>query len=281
MKLVRYGAPGKEQPGLIDANGKLRSLARKIKDITPATLASSELAKLKKINPEKLPLVSGKPRIGVPVNGITKIIAVGLNYKTHAAEAGMALPTEPVLFMKAITSLCGPNDKVKIPRGSKKTDYEIELGVVIGRKAQYVSEADAMKYVAGYTLVNDVSEREFQLERGPQWMKGKSADTFCPTGPWLATPDEIKDPGKLDLWLTVNGQTRQKSNTSYMIFNVRTLVSYISQFLTLMPGDLIATGTPAGVALGMKDPAAFLKAGDVVELGMDGLGTQKQLMIPA
>jgi 2,4-diketo-3-deoxy-L-fuconate hydrolase len=279
MKLLRYGPPGKEKPGLLDANGKIRSLHKKIKDITAETLASGELAQLRKINPEKLPLVGGKPRLGIPYSGITKIIAVGLNYADHAAEAGMALPKEPVLFTKHITSLNGPNDKVKLPRDSKKGDWEVELGIVIGRKAQYVSEADAMKYVAGYCLVNDVSEREFQIERGGQWVKGKSFDTSCPTGPWLVTTDEIKDPQNLKMWLKVNGEMRQNSSTKQMIFGVRQLVSYISRFITLMPGDLIPTGTPPGVGLGMKPTPVFLKAGDVMELGMDGLGTQRQQVI--
>lgn len=279
MKLLRYGPPGKEKPGLLDANGKIRSLHKKIKDITAETLASGELAQLRKINPEKLPLVGGKPRLGIPYSGITKIIAVGLNYADHAAEAGMALPKEPVLFTKHITSLNGPNDKVKLPRDSKKGDWEVELGIVIGRKAQYVSEADAMKYVAGYCLVNDVSEREFQIERGGQWVKGKSFDTSCPTGPWLVTTDEIKDPQNLKMWLKVNGQMRQNSSTKQMIFGVRQLVSYISRFITLMPGDLIPTGTPPGVGLGIKPTPVFLKAGDVMELGVDGLGTQRQQVI--
>ena len=279
MKLLRYGPPGKEKPGLVDANGRIRSLAKKIKDITPDTLAPAGLAKLRKIKAESLPLVSGKPRLGIPFTGISKIIAVGLNYADHAKEAGLAIPPEPVLFTKAITSLNGPNDKVKLPRGSVKGDWEVELGIVIGRKAQYVSEDDALRYVAGYCLVNDVSEREFQIERGGQWMKGKSADTFCPTGPWLVTTDEIKDPQNLKMWLKVNGETKQNSSTQQMIFGVKKLVSYISQFITLMPGDLIPTGTPPGVGLGHKPTPVFLKAGDVMELGMDGLGTQRQQVV--
>jgi 2-keto-4-pentenoate hydratase/2-oxohepta-3-ene-1,7-dioic acid hydratase in catechol pathway len=281
MKLLRYGPPGQEKPGLLDANGRIRSLAKKIKDITPDALAPASLAKLRKIKPESLPLVSGKPRLGVPLTGITKIIAVGLNYADHAKEAGLQIPKEPVLFTKAITSLNGPNDKVKLPRNSVKGDWEVELGIVIGRKAQYVSEEDALRYVAGYCLVNDVSEREFQIERGGQWMKGKSADTFCPTGPWLVTTDEIKDPQNLKMWLKVNGEMKQNSSTAQMIFGVKKLVSYISQFMTLMPGDLIPTGTPPGVGLGHKPTPVFLKAGDVMELGMDGLGTQRQQVIAA
>jgi 2-keto-4-pentenoate hydratase/2-oxohepta-3-ene-1,7-dioic acid hydratase in catechol pathway len=276
MKLLRYGPPGKEKPGLVDANGKIRSLHKKIKDITAETLASAELAKLRKIKPESLPLVSGKPRLGVPFTGISKIIAVGLNYSDHAKEAGVAVPPEPVLFQKAITSLNGPNDKVKLPRDSVKGDWEIELGIVIGRKAQYVSEEDALKYVAGFCVVNDVSERQFQLEKAGQWTKGKSADTFCPVGPWLVTTDEIKDPQNLRMKLTVNAETRQNGSTSTMIFGVKFLVSYISRFMTLMPGDLIPTGTPPGVGLGMKPNPVFLKPGDVMELTIDGLGTQRQ-----
>ncbi len=279
MKLLRYGPAGKEKPGMLDANGRIRSLAKKVKDITPDVLAPASLAKLRKIKPESLPLVPGKPRLGVPLTGITKIVAVGLNYADHAKEAGLAIPKEPVLFTKAITSLNGPNDKVKLPRGSVKGDWECELGIVIGRKAQYVSEDDALKYVAGYCLVNDVSEREHQIERGGQWVKGKSADTFCPTGPWLVTTDEIKDPQKLKMWLKVNGETKQNSSTAQMIFGVKQLVSYISRFITLMPGDLIPTGTPPGVGLGHKPTPVFLKAGDVMELGMDGLGTQRQQVV--
>jgi len=279
MKLLRYGPAGKEKPGLVDADGRIRSLAKKIKDITPDMLAPAGLAKLKKIKPQSLPLVPGKPRLGIPFTGISKIIAVGLNYADHAAEAGLQIPKEPVLFTKAITSLNGPNDKVKLPRGSVKGDWEIELGIVIGRKAQYVSEEDALRYVAGYCLVNDVSEREYQIERGGQWMKGKSCDTFCPTGPWLVTTDEIKDPQNLKMVLKVNGETKQNSSTKQMIFGVKKLVSYISQFITLMPGDLIPTGTPPGVGLGHKPTPVFLKAGDVMELSMDGLGTQRQQVV--
>ena len=279
MKLLRYGPAGQEKPGLLDANGRIRSLAKKVKDITPDVLASGELAKLRKIKPESLPLVSGKPRLGVPLTGITKIIAVGLNYADHAKEAGLQIPKEPVLFTKAITSLNGPNDKVKLPRNAVKGDWEVELGIVIGRKAQYVSEEDALRYVAGYCLVNDVSEREYQIERGGQWVKGKSADTFCPTGPWLVTTDEIKDPQNLKLWLKVNGETKQNSSTAQMIFGVKQLVSYISRFITLMPGDLIPTGTPPGVGLGHKPTPVFLKSGDVMELGIDGLGTQRQQVV--
>ena len=215
----------------------------------------------------------------MPLTGIAKIVCVGLNYSDHARETGSPIPKEPILFQKAITSLSGPNDKVKLPRGSVKSDWEVELGIVIGRKAQYVEEKDALKYVAGFTLVNDVSEREYQIERGGQWTKGKSADTFCPVGPWLVTIDEIKDPQNLKMWLKVNGETRQNGSTSTMIFGVKTLVSYISRFMTLMPGDVIPTGTPPGVGLGIKPTPIFLKAGDVMELGIDGLGTQRQQVV--
>jgi 2-keto-4-pentenoate hydratase/2-oxohepta-3-ene-1,7-dioic acid hydratase in catechol pathway len=279
MKLVRYGAAGKEKPGIVDANGRIRALPRKFKDITPDLLSSSGLAALRKLKPEKLPLVSGKPRLGVPFTGCAKIVAVGLNYSDHAKEAGMPIPAEPILFMKAITSLSGPNDKVKLLRDSKKGDWEVELGVVIGRKAQYVSEADALKYVAGYCVANDVSEREFQLERAGQWVKGKSGDTFCPTGPWLVTTDEIKDPQALKMSLKVNGEVKQHGSTSTMIFGVKTLVSYISRFMTLMPGDLIVTGTPPGVGLGIKPVPQFLKAGDTMEVYIEGLGTQTQQVV--
>ncbi len=281
MKLLRYGPPGKEKPGLVDSKGRIRSLHKKIKDITPETLSPAGLAALRKLNPDKLPPVPGKPRLGVPLVGIGKIVAVGLNYSDHAREAGMPIPPEPILFMKAITSLNGPNDKVKLPRDATKGDWEVELGIVIGRKAQYVSENDALKYVAGYCLVNDVSERAFQLERSGQWVKGKSADTFCPVGPWLVTTDEIKDPQNLKMWLKVNGETKQNGSTATMIFGVRTLVSYISRFMTLMPGDIIPTGTPPGVGLGIKPVPQFLKAGDVMEVGMDGLGTQRQQVVAA
>lgn len=279
MKLLRYGPPGKEKPGLVDKQGRIRSLHKKIKDITPETLSPARLSALRKLNPEKLPLVSGKPRLGVPLTGVTKIVCVGLNYSDHAKEAGLPIPPEPVLFMKAITSLNGPNDKVKLPRNHQKGDWEVELGIVIGRKAQYVEEKDALKYVAGYCLVNDVSERHFQIERSGQWVKGKSADTFCPVGPWIATTDEIKDPQALKMWLKVNGETKQNGSTATMIFGVKHIVSYISRFMTLMPGDIIPTGTPPGVGLGIKPVPQFLKPGDVMELGIDGLGTQRQVVV--
>jgi 2,4-didehydro-3-deoxy-L-rhamnonate hydrolase len=279
MKLLRYGPPGKEKPGLVDSQGRIRSLHKKIKDITPETLSPAGLTALRKLNPEKLPLVPGKPRMGVPLTGVTKIVCVGLNYSDHAKEAGLPIPPEPVLFMKAITSLNGPNDKVKLPRNHKKGDWEVELGIVIGRKAQYVEDKDALKYVAGYCLINDVSERHFQIERSGQWVKGKSCDTFCPVGPWLVTTDEIKDPQSLKMWLKVNGETKQNGSTSTMIFGVKHIVSYISQFMTLMPGDIIPTGTPPGVGLGIKPVPQFLNPGDVMELGIDGLGTQRQVVV--
>jgi 2,4-diketo-3-deoxy-L-fuconate hydrolase len=279
MKLLRYGPPGKEKPGLVDPQGRIRSLHKKIKDITPETLSPAGLASLRKLNPDKLPLVPGKPRLGVPLTGVSKIVCVGLNYSDHAKEAGLPIPPEPVLFMKAITSLNGPNDKVKLPRNHKKGDWEVELGIVIGRKAQYVEEKDALKYVAGYCLINDVSERHFQIERSGQWVKGKSCDTFCPVGPWIATTDEIKDPQALKMWLKVNGETKQNGSTATMIFGVKHIVSYISQFMTLMPGDIIPTGTPPGVGLGIKPTPQFLKAGDIMELGIDGLGTQRQVVV--
>ncbi len=279
MKLLRYGPVGKEKPGIIDSNGKLRSLHKKIKDITAETLTPANLAKLRKIKVESLPPVAGKPRLGVPIAGVPKIVCIGLNYSDHAKESGLPIPKEPIVFMKAITSLSGPNDKVKLPRGSVKSDWEVELGIIVGRKAQYVEEKDALKYVGGYCLVNDVSEREYQIERGGQWVKGKSCDTFCPVGPWLVTPDEIKDPQTLDMWLDVNGQRRQTGNTSTMIFSVRTIISYVSKFMTLMPGDVIATGTPPGVGLGIKPTPVFLKAGDVMTLGIKGLGEQRQQVV--
>ena len=279
MKLVRYGAPGKEKPGMIDADGKLRDLSGKIKDIGPAELSAAGLAKLAKIKPASLPLVRGKPRMGVPLTGVGKFLAIGLNYSDHAAEAGMPIPKEPIMFMKSTTSLCGPNDKVMLPKGSKKSDWEVELGIVIGTKAQYVSKKDALKYVAGYCVVNDVSEREYQLERGGTWDKGKGCDTFGPVGPWLVTTDEITHPQKLGMWLDVNGKRYQHGTTKTMIFDVATIISYASQFMTLMPGDIITTGTPPGVGMGIKPNPVYLKAGDVMTLGIDGLGEQRQEVV--
>jgi 2,4-diketo-3-deoxy-L-fuconate hydrolase len=279
MKLVRYGNPGKEKPGLIDADGKLRDLSAVVADIGPAQLGATALAKLRKVNPAKLPLVRGNPRYGCPVANVGKFIAIGLNYADHAAESGAPIPKEPVVFMKATSCIQGPNDPVMLPKGSVKTDWEVELGVIIGTRARYVSRKDALSYVAGYATINDVSEREFQLERGPQWDKGKGCDTFGPIGPWLVTTDEIENVQKLDMWLDLNGKRVQKGNTKTMIFNVAQIVSYVSQFMTLLPGDVITTGTPPGVGLGMKPPM-FLKKGDVMELGIQGLGSQKQVVVP-
>jgi 2-keto-4-pentenoate hydratase/2-oxohepta-3-ene-1,7-dioic acid hydratase in catechol pathway len=279
MKLVRYGNPGKEKPGLIDADGKLRDLSGVVPDIGPAQIGPAALAKLRKVNPAKLPLVRGNPRYGCPVNGVGKFIAIGLNFADHAAESGVPIPKEPVVFMKATSCIQGPNDPVMLPKGSKKTDWEVELGVVIGATARYVSKKDALSYVAGYCVINDVSEREYQLEKpGGQWDKGKGCDTFGPIGPWLVTTDEIDNVQKLDMWLDVNGKRMQTGNTRTMIFNCATLVSYVSQFMTLLPGDVITTGTPPGVGLGMKPPT-YLKKGDVVTLGIQGLGEQRQDVI--
>ena len=279
MKLVRYGAKGKEKPGLIDKEGKLRDLSGVINDITPEQLAPAALAKLAKLDTAKLPLVRGKKRFGVPLNGVRKFLAIGLNYSDHAAEAGMPIPKEPILFFKADTSLSGPNDDVMLPQGSKKSDWEVELGVVIGKKARYVSKKDALKHVAGYCVVNDVSERAYQIERGGTWDKGKGCDTFGPVGPWLVTTDEIKDPQNLDMWLNVNGKRFQTGNTKTMVFDVATIISYVSEFMTLMPGDVITTGTPPGVGMGVKPKPRFLKAGDVMTLGLQGLGEQSQKVV--
>lgn len=281
MKLLRYGPKGKEKPGMVDADGRIRDISRHVKDITPATLDNATLAKLKKLKPEKLPPVKGKPRIGCPIAGIPKFIAIGLNFVDHAKESGAPIPKEPIIFTKATSCIQGPNDPVMLPKGSVKTDWEVELGVVIGRTARYVPEDKALNYVYGYCTINDVSEREFQLERsGGQWDKGKGCDTFGPIGPWLVTRDEIKDPQNLDMWLTVNGEKKQNGNTRTMIFNVAKLVSYCSEFMTLQPGDVITTGTPPGVGLGMKPTPQFLKAGDVVRLGIQGLGDQEQKIVP-
>lgn len=279
MKLVRYGNPGKEKPGLIDAAGKLRDLSGVVPDIGPAQLSDAALAKLLKLKTDKLPLVRGKPRLGCPVNGIGKFIAIGLNYKDHAAEAGMPIPAEPIVFTKAISCIQGPDDEVMLPKGSVKGDWEVELGVVIGKPARYVTQKAALEHVAGYCLANDVSEREYQLERGGQWDKGKGCDTFGPLGPWLVTREEIENPQKLAMWLDVNGQRMQTGNTKTMIFSVAKIVSHLSEYMTLMPGDVIITGTPPGVGMGMK-PKRFLKAGDVMTLGIEGLGTQTQRVVP-
>jgi 2-keto-4-pentenoate hydratase/2-oxohepta-3-ene-1,7-dioic acid hydratase in catechol pathway len=278
LKLLRYGRPGKERPGVLDADGKIRDLSGHVGDIAGAVLAPASLKKLSKIDPATLPLVKGKPRLGPCVTGTSKFICIGLNYSDHAAETGATVPPEPIIFMKANSAIVGPDDDVLIPRGSKKTDWEVELGVVIGKTAKYVSEAEALDYVAGYCVINDVSERAFQAERQGQWTKGKSCDTFGPTGPWLVTKDEVADPQDLKMWLTVNGKKRQNGSTKTMVYGVAYLVSYLSQFMSLLPGDIISTGTPPGVGLGMKPPK-FLKNGDVVELGIEGLGTQKQTFV--
>ncbi|HVM81655.1 MAG TPA: fumarylacetoacetate hydrolase family protein [Stellaceae bacterium] len=278
MKLLRYGPPGQEKPAILDRDGRIRDLSGVVSDIGPEALAPASLDKLRRLDPATLPAVTGTPRLGPCVARVPKLVCVGLNYRLHAQEAGQPIPKEPVLFMKATSSISGPNDDVMLPRNSKKGDWEVELGIVIGSKAQYVSEADALKYVAGYCIVNDVSEREFQLERGGNWSKGKSADTFCPMGPYVVTTDEVPDPQALDLFCEVSGQRMQSSNTRDMIFTVRQIVSYASQFMTLMPGDVMPTGTPSGVGLGLK-PQRFLKAGDTMRLGIAGLGEQRQRVV--
>lgn len=278
MKLVRYGNPGKEKPGLIDDEGKLRDLSAVIKDVGPAQLSDKAIGKLQKLKIEKLPLVKGKYRLGSPVSGVGKFVAIGLNYADHAQESGLPVPHEPILFMKATTCIQGPNDPVMLPKGSKKTDWEVELGVVIGTKARYVSQKDALNFVVGYCVVNDISEREYQIERGGTWDKGKGCDTFGPLGPWLVTRDEVSNPQELNLWLDLNGQRVQAGSTKTMIFSVAKIVSYVSQFMTLMPGDVITTGTPPGVGMGMKPPL-FLKKGDVMVLGIEGLGQQRQEIV--
>ena len=275
MKLCRYGKNGFEKPGMIDAQGNIRDLSAVVEQIDQGTISPAGLAKLRKIKAETLPLVKGEPRLGVPYVGISKFVAIGLNFADHAREANMPIPPEPVVFMKATTSINGPNDKVIVPKHSTKLDWEVELGVVIGKKAQYVGEDKALDYVAGYCVVNDVSERAFQLQSS-QWDKGKGCDTFGPIGPWLVTTDEIRDPQNLDMWLDVNGRRMQKGNTRTMIFGVAKLVSYCSQYMTLMPGDIITTGTPPGVGMGMKPEPVFLKPGDVMNLGIQGLGEQRQ-----
>lgn len=277
MKLVRVGNPGAERPGVIDAEGRVRDLSGVVGDIDAAQLAPAALEALARVDPASLPVVEGA-RFGVPWTGIGKIVAIGLNYADHAAEAGMPLPAEPIVFLKANSSLNGPDDAVMLPFGSEKTDWEVELGVVIGTTARNVSREEALNHVAGYCVVNDVSEREFQIERGGTWDKGKGCDTFCPAGPWLVTRDEVPDPQALGLWLEVNGERVQKGTTATMVFDVATVVSYVSRFMTLLPGDLIATGTPPGVGMGFKPPR-FLKAGDTMRLGLDGLGMQTQKVV--
>jgi ureidoglycolate lyase len=278
MKLLRYGPAGQEKPGLLDRDGRIRDLSGALRDIDGEALSPASLDRLRRLDPASLPLVPGTPRLGPCVGSVSKIVAIGLNYRLHAQEAGAAIPSEPIFFMKAPSSICGPNDDVIIPKGSQKTDYEVELGIVIGGLARYVARADARKHVAGYCVVNDVSEREFQIERGGQWTKGKSADTFCPIGPWLVTADEVPDPGKMALWTEVNGERRQSSNTADLIFGVDEIVSYVSQFMTLLPGDVIPTGTPSGVGMGFKPPK-FLKQGDRMRLSVEGLGEQNQRLV--
>jgi 2-keto-4-pentenoate hydratase/2-oxohepta-3-ene-1,7-dioic acid hydratase in catechol pathway len=278
MKLLRYGPAGREKPGLLDRDGRMRDLSGAVRDIEGEALAPASLERLRRLDPASLPVVPGSPRLGPCVGSVSKIVAIGLNYRLHAQEAGAAIPTEPIFFMKATSSICGPNDDVIIPKGSQKTDYEVELGIVIGSLARHVAKADARRHVAGYCVVNDVSEREFQIERGGQWTKGKSADTFCPIGPWLVTADEVPDPGKLALWTEVNGERRQNSNTGDLIFGVDEIVSYVSQFMTLLPGDVIPTGTPSGVGMGFKPPK-FLKPGDRMRLSVEGLGQQNQHLV--
>ncbi len=278
MKLLRYGPPGQEKPGLLDSDGNLRDLSDHVADISGDALLPANLAGLSALDPTSLPLVEGNPRLGSCVGGTRKFICIGLNYSDHAAETGAAIPPEPIVFMKATSAIVGPEDAIEIPRNAVKTDWEVELGVVIGKTAKYVSEHDAMDHVAGYCVINDVSERAFQAERQGQWTKGKSADTFGPTGPWLVTSDEVHDPQALAMWLEVNGHRYQNGTTATMIYGVRYLVSYLSQFMSLQPGDIISTGTPPGVGLGQKPPV-YLKPGDVVTLGIEGLGQQRQNVV--
>jgi 2-keto-4-pentenoate hydratase/2-oxohepta-3-ene-1,7-dioic acid hydratase in catechol pathway len=278
MKLLRYGQPGAEKPGLLDSTGAIRDLSGVVPDLARVALLPESLDKLRKLDPNSLPRVNGSPRIGPCVGQVGKFICIGLNYADHAAESNMPLPREPIVFMKATSAIVGPNDNLEIPRGSKKTDWEVELGVVIGKPAKYVSEGDALEHVAGYCAVHDVSEREFQLEGTGQWVKGKSADTFGPIGPWLVTRDEVKDPGNLNLWLEVDGHRYQDGSTSTLIFGVSYLVSYLSKFMSLQPGDIISTGTPPGVGHGKKPPV-YLRPGQVVRLGVEGLGEQRQNVV--
>ena len=278
MKLLRYGPPGQERPGLLDAQGRIRALSPAIADLTPEVISPEGLAVLAALDPERLPLVEGSPRLGAPVTGVRQFFGIGLNYKGHIAESGLPQPSEPMLFNKAITSICGPDDDILMPRGSKATAWEAELGVVIGKLATNVSESDALDYVAGYCAANDLSERDWQLSRGGQFVKGKSAPTFGTLGPWLVTRDEIADPQEVDLQLAVNGVVRQKASTAEMVFGVRQIVAHVSSVLTLLPGDVIVTGTPAGVGGGMKPPV-YLKRGDVVTLASPQLGTQRQRVV--
>ena len=281
MKLVRYGPPGREKPGLIDDEGRLRDLSRKIDDVDGGTLQPTALNALRKLDTRRLPLVRGRPRLGACVGNVGKFVAIGLNYTDHAKETGSPIPENPIVFFKSETSISGPDDPIMLPKDSASTDWEVELAFVIGRRARYVDEMDALKHVAGYCICNDVSEREYQIKKGGgQWGKGKGCDTFGPLGPWLVTTDEIRDPQSLRMWLKVNGETRQNGSTSTMIFGVAQLVADISRYMTLEPGDVVTTGTPPGVGLGMKPTPQYLKAGDVVELGIEGLGTQTQKVVP-
>jgi len=279
MKLLRFGKPGAEKPGLLDSAGQLRDLSAVLTDIAGPSLLPGSLDKLRQINPSTLPIVPGSPRLGPCVGSVGKFICIGLNYSDHAAESGMTVPVEPVVFMKATSAICGPNDNVVIPLNAKKTDWEVELGVVIGKEAKYVREVDSLSHIVGYCVVNDLSERAFQLEGTGQWVKGKSADTFGPIGPWLVTADEVPNPQNLHLWLDVDGHRYQNGATTTMIFGVAYLVSYLSRFMSLWPGDIISTGTPPGVGLGQKPPV-YLRAGNVMTLGIEGLGQQRQLVVP-
>ena len=281
MKLLRYGPVGQEKPGLLDANGQLRDLSGQVADINGDSLSDAALAQLRTIDPNSLPLVGGNPRIGPCVGRVGKFICIGLNYADHAAESGAAIPTEPVVFNKWTSAICGPNDNVEIPRGSSKTDWEVELGVVIGKSAKYISEAEALDHVAGYCVVNDVSEREWQIERGGTWDKGKGFDTFGPIGPWLVTRDEVPDPQNLAMWLDVDGKRFQNGNTKTMIFTVSQIIAYLSRCMSLQPGDVISTGTPPGVGLGIKPVPVYLKAGQTMRLGIAGLGEQEQRTVDA
>ncbi|MGQ5796756.1 fumarylacetoacetate hydrolase family protein [Serratia sp. IR-2025] len=281
MKLLRYGQPGQERPGMLDTQGRLRDLSQHIADVGGAALLPASLAKLRALDSATLPLVEGQPRIGACVGGIGKFICIGLNYADHAAETGAAIPEEPVVFNKWTSAVVGPYDRVEIPRGSQKTDWEVELGVVIGQGGRYISEADAMRHVAGYCVINDVSEREYQIERGGTWDKGKGCDTFGPIGPWLVTADEIADPHSLNLWLEVDGKRYQDGNTSTMIFRIPQIVSYLSRFMSLQPGDVISTGTPPGVGMGQKPQPIYLRAGQTMRLGIEGLGEQCQQTVQA
>ncbi|MCV9920707.1 ureidoglycolate lyase [Pseudomonas sp. BT-42-2] len=281
MKLLRYGDKGAERPGLLDSAGQIRDLSLHVADIAGAALSSDSLARLASLDPASLPLVPGTPRIGPCVGQIGKFICIGLNYADHAAEAGMAVPSEPIIFNKWTSAICGPNDDVQIPRGSTKTDWEVELGVVIGKGGRYIDQANALEHVAGYCVINDVSEREWQLERGGTWDKGKGFDTFGPIGPWLVTRDEVPDPHALDLWLEVDGKRYQRGNTRTLIFGIAQLIAYLSRCMSLQPGDVISTGTPPGVGMGIKPTPVFLRPGQVMHLGIEGLGEQRQLTVQA